>query len=256
MEGVVEISDYFPQAFRSHPTLLFFAYFLAVYFAAYFLLFRSWGPIPRAFASSCFTSLFHGTPAAILSLIATYPHPLRSFSLPNTPSQNTVIEFSTAYFLLDLLHYLLFFPSDVLFIIHHIATLYVLLTCRYVVCHGAYSILILLILAEVTSPCQNTWSLARTRRDQSPSADRLVRFLSPKFYTFYGLVRGVIAPFYVMDLAGSYWNREEGGEGVPRWAWTSWVVIMAVGIAVSILWVRDKWSVWCKERELDSLKKD
>lgn len=250
----VAIADYFPPAFRSHPTLLFFAYFLSVYFAAYSLLFRGWGPVPRAFATSCFTSLFHGTPAVLLALFATYPHPPRSFSLTNTPSQNTVIEFSTAYFLLDLLHYLLFFPSDVLFILHHVATLYVLLTCRYVVCHGAYAILLLLILAEVTSPCQNTWSLARTRRAQSPSADRLVRFLSPSFLAFYGLVRGLVAPLYVMDLAASYWRGEKDGGGVPMWARTSWVVIMAVGIAASMLWVRDKWSVWCKERELDSHK--
>ncbi|KAI4373799.1 hypothetical protein MLD38_011879 [Melastoma candidum] len=249
----MEISDYLPESLRSHQTLLFFAYFLAAYISAYFLLFRRWDPTPRAFASSCFTSLFHGTPALLLSLAATYPHPPRSYSLPNTPSQDSVLEFSTAYFLLDLLHYLLFFPSDLLFIIHHVATLYVLLTCRYIVLRGAYPILLLLILAEVTSPCQNTWSLARTCRSNSPSADRLVRFLSPKFYTFYSIVRGVIAPLYVLDLTYSYWK---DSRGMPRWAWTSWVVIMAVGIAASMLWVRDKWSVWRKERDLDPRKTD
>jgi hypothetical protein len=50
------------------------------------------------------------------------------------------------------IHYLAFLPGDVLFIAHHLATLFVFLTCCHLVRHSAYA---LLVLAEVTSLLQN-----------------------------------------------------------------------------------------------------
>lgn len=237
------------------PTLqTFFTTFLLVYLLAYFLLFRDWGPRARPFATSCFTSLAHGTPAALLAVRAIFTEPPRSFASANTAAQSTVLEFSTAYFLIDLLHYLVFFPHDTLFIIHHVATLFVLLTCQYVVSHGAYGILVLLVLAEITSPCQNTWSIAKVRRDVSPAANKYYRFLSPRFYAFYSVVRGILAPIFVYDLVAFY----AGGlaeDSIPRWAWVSWIVVIGAGILVSTIWVLNNWKQWYREGSSDVVKK-
>ncbi|KAK9986889.1 hypothetical protein SO802_031840 [Lithocarpus litseifolius] len=74
---------------------------------------------------------------------------------------------------MDLFHYLAFCPGDLLFIGHHLATLFVFVTCRYLVSHGACAILALLVLAELTNACQNAWTLARARRDDVVLAAKL-----------------------------------------------------------------------------------
>ena len=48
--------------------LSFLAMFASIYLVGYFIVFRGWGPRRRAEAASCFTSLFHVTPAALLAL--------------------------------------------------------------------------------------------------------------------------------------------------------------------------------------------
>ncbi|KAJ8773519.1 hypothetical protein K2173_005765 [Erythroxylum novogranatense] len=131
--------------FLHSPTLLIsFLMFLLVYLFAYFIVFRNWSPKHRTEASSSFMSLVHGTPAvmmAIHALLSTKASP--TFSSRNSATQNRVLEFSMGYFIMDILHYLVFFPSDYLIILHHLATLYVFVTCRYIVCHEAYGLLVL-----------------------------------------------------------------------------------------------------------------
>jgi hypothetical protein len=92
---------------------------------------------------------------------------------------------------MDLLHYIAFFPSDLLFIGHHLATLFVFVTCRFLVHHGACAILALLVLAESTSASQNAWTLAKARRDDVALAEKVCGLLSPPFYALYSIVRGL-----------------------------------------------------------------
>lgn len=169
--------------------------FSIIYLFGYLIIFKDWKEKVRPDASSCIMSLAHGTPAVILSIYSMLQTSFQNLdiSIQNSPFQEMILEYSIAYFLVDLLHYLVFYPSDVLFIAHHLATLYVFLTCRFVVHHGGATLLGLLFLAEITSPCQNTWSLARYRKNNIPMAAKL----SPVFYMFYSLVRGVIGPLFV-----------------------------------------------------------
>ncbi|KAJ8451552.1 hypothetical protein Cgig2_018186 [Carnegiea gigantea] len=174
-------------------------------------MFRNWDPKYRYDACSCFLSLFHGTPSSVSALFAMFiiKDPQNSeipfgFGSQNSPFQNLVLEFSTSYFIMDLLHYFVFKPHDVLFIAHHLATLFVLLTCRFLVNHGAFAILVILVLAEITSPVQNVWSLARLRKNDVPMAAKLYNFLSPGFYVLYTVARGVLAPAYVVNLGCAY----------------------------------------------------
>lgn len=239
---------------------LFTLWFLFSYISGYFIVFRNWSNKFRPGASSSLMSLAHGTPALLLSLLSisetqkTIAH--LEFNSPNTPFQNLVLDYSTAYFLVDLLHYTVFVPNDVLFILHHVATLYVLVTCRYAFGHGAVAILGILVIAEATTTCQNTWSLARFRKGDSARAAALFDFLSPIFYAYYTGVRGIVAPLFVYRIVGGVLDSGVGGNGViPRWAWISWIVVTVVGIGLSVWWVLCLWINLYRQKSERELKK-
>lgn len=219
----------------------FTLWFVFIYMVGYSIVFKNWDKKHRGEASSCLMSLAHGTPALILSLSSILQSQLQ-FHSPNTPFQNSVLEYSIAYFSADLLHYVVFIPTDLLFIAHHLATLYVLLTCRFLFAHGAVAILGVLAVAELTTVCQNTWSLARYRRLDSPAAAALFDLVSPPFYGFYSVVRGIVGPLLVYKI-GLFFSTSDldGGIPIPRWGWISWIVVIVAGIALSILWVLHLW---------------
>ncbi|OMO81429.1 hypothetical protein COLO4_23618 [Corchorus olitorius] len=177
-----------------------------------------------------------------------------TFASPNSALDNIVLEYSISYFLIDLLHYLIFFPTDILFILHHLATLYVFLTCRYIIHHGAFAFFMLLILAEVTSLCQNIWTLAGFRRADLPAAAKLYEFLSPPFYALYTLVRGILGPLLVYKMVVFYLSGVAENL-IPRWAWVSWMFVIITAILVSIVWVFDHWVDWFKGRNYKAAKK-
>ncbi|KAL2903581.1 hypothetical protein RDABS01_002291 [Bienertia sinuspersici] len=235
----------------------FFTFFALIYVFAH-KVFQNWGPKHRHDASSCLLSLFHGTPSVILAVFAltlmnntqNRGNPTSVFASKNTPFQNLVLEFSTGYFIMDLLHYFMFNPDDVLFIAHHLATLFVLVTCRFMVNHGAFAILVVLALAEMTSPLQNIWSLSKIKKSDIPGAKTLYDFLSPGFYTFYTVVRGVFAPLFVIKM-GSVYASGAVNSVIPTWVWGSWLLLTVSGILASLLWVLNHWIVYYKEKMCD-----
>ncbi|KAH8500093.1 hypothetical protein H0E87_015362 [Populus deltoides] len=221
----------------------------------YFVFFRNWELKHRKEASSCLMSLAHGSPAVIMAVRALlHSQTLGTFAHPNSALENTVLEFSMAYFLADLLHYMVFFPDETLFILHHLATLYVFVTCRYMIHYGAHGLLLLLILAEVTSACQNVWSIAGSRKADVPAAASLHEFLAAPFYVLYSLVRGILGPVCLFKMGVFYLNG--GAHGlIPAWAWISWMVVIGSAILVSILWVSNLWAEWIRERSHRAQKK-
>ncbi|XP_059670005.1 TLC domain-containing protein At5g14285-like [Cornus florida] len=240
--------------FSLPPILIFFTTFLIMYLMAYFIVFRNWNPKLRPEASSCLISLAHGTPAVILASHAILSDPHRNFASINTNYQNVVLDYSIAYFLMDLCHYLIFYPSDLLFIGHHLATLFVFVTCRYVAHHGAYAILVLLVLAEVTSFCQNTWTFASIRREDLAIAAKVYDFLSPPFYTLYSVVRGFAGPVFLYQM-GVFYMSGAVEDVIPRWVWVSWIVVVLMAISVSILWISNLWVELYRERTGKNEKK-
>ncbi|KAL5991144.1 hypothetical protein ACLOJK_012050 [Asimina triloba] len=224
----------------------FSAMFILIYLFAYFGIFRHWSPKQRPEASSCFISLCHGTPAVFMALFALLSQPHHSFAAPNTNLQNLVLDFSIAYFFVDLLHYLIFYQDDFLYIAHHLATLFVIVTCRYLVFHGAFPLLILLCIAEITSACQNTWTLASTRRADVPAADRLYHFLSPPFYAFYTAARCFAGPLFVYKMCVFFLSKE-AATVIPLWISIPWMVVIVAATSVSILWVSNHWMELYKE---------
>lgn len=233
---------------------LFFTGYLILYLLAYFIIFRSWSQKLRPEASSCAISLAHGTPAVFLAAAAILSDPARNFHSPNTPFQSLVLDYSIAYFLMDLLHYLIFYPSDLLFIGHHLATLFVFMTCRYLVYHGSFAILVLLVLAEVTSLCQNVWTLASARRSDVKFAAKVYDILSPPFYALYSVVRGFLGPYFVYRMI-SFYLSGAADSVIPKWIWIPWLVVVVMAISVSILWISNLWIEFFREKEKISEKK-
>ncbi|KAF2600696.1 hypothetical protein F2Q68_00011677 [Brassica cretica] len=242
-------------SFKDLP--FFFSVFVFVYLLGYLYVFRRWSPASRPLASSCLISLLHGVSAVFLAARALLSDPNRGFSSPNTQSQNFVLDFSSAYFLADLLH-LAVFPSpaggDGLFAAHHAAVLFVFLTCRYLVAHGACALLALLIVAEATSACQNSWTLADARGPDAPLAVSLHRFVTVPFYASYSVCRCVLAPMLIVKMT---WFYVSGGadDVIPRWVWVSWTVVIVVAVSVSVLWIRNLWVLFFKEKRNSKIAK-
>ncbi|XP_057494152.1 TLC domain-containing protein At5g14285-like [Actinidia eriantha] len=237
--------------FSLHTFLLMFT---AIYLLGYYVIFRNWPGLSRAETSSCLLCLAHGTPAAVLATFSLlHLENPSNFASQNTPFQNMVLEFTIAAFFIDLLHFLLFVPTSYMYIAHHVATIYVFSTCRYIINHGAFPILVVLVLGEVTSLCHNTWRISGFRRAHSQVAARVQEF-SPLFYGFYTVVRGILAPVFVCKMAIFYLRG--GGDGlVPMWAWVSWTVVIAGGNLFSIVWVFNMWlGLWGERGNQKKLK--
>ncbi|GMY25296.1 TLC domain-containing protein At5g14285 isoform X1, partial [Fagus crenata] len=131
---------------------------------------------------------------------------------------------------MDLLHYIAFFLSDLLFIGHHLAMLFVFVTCRFLVHHGACAILALLVLAKSTSACQNAWTLAKARRDDVALAEKVYGLLSIPFYALYSIVRGLVGSYLVYEMC-VYYMSGEANSVIPIWVWLSWIVVVVATIS-------------------------
>ncbi|VAI91815.1 unnamed protein product [Triticum turgidum subsp. durum] len=203
----------------------FLAMFAAVYLLGYFVVFRRWSPQQRPDASSCLTSLFHGTPATLLALRAVLSSPgAGDLAAPNTPADDLVLDFSTAYFAVDLLHYLVFLPHEALFVAHHLATL-----------------------------AQNLWTLAGMRRAGSPLAARAHVALSLPFYAAYTAMRAVLGPVWFVRMVRFY-AAGAGDGALPTWALASWSVVIGSAILLSVLWVGNLWFAYFRQRMVSSKK--
>uniref|UniRef100_A0A7N0VI71 TLC domain-containing protein n=1 Tax=Kalanchoe fedtschenkoi TaxID=63787 RepID=A0A7N0VI71_KALFE len=230
---------------------LFLSGFVSVYIFAYFVVFRRWSPKIRPDAASCAISIAHGTPAVLLAAHALMSHTStggQSFGGRNSETDNMVLDFSIAYFVVDLGHLLVFAPADVLFIGHHVATTYVFATCRYLVGYSASAILKLLIIAEITSGVQNLWTLAAARKAEVAAAEKLYRMVSPLFYVAYTVARGVVGPVVIWEMGAFYWRSGGGGGVIPAWVWGSWMAVIVAAVVVSQLWILNLWLVWLGER--------
>ncbi|KAL2547174.1 3-oxoacyl-[acyl-carrier-protein] reductase [Forsythia ovata] len=124
----------------------------------------------------------------------------------------------------------------------------------YVFGNGAVAILGILILAEITTLCQNTWSLARYRKVDSKKAAKVYEFLSPIFYAYYTMVRGILGPLFAYKI-GVFFASGMAGDLIPLWAWISWMVVIVSSIGVSILWIMHLWLALYRERIKKEVKK-
>lgn len=213
--------------------------FTAIYMIGFFGVFPYWKRKYRLEAASCCMSLLHGTPA---SLAAAYSILRTQWELdaPNTAYQDRVMEFSAAYFLVDLSHYVLFVPDDFLFILHHLATTTYILSCRYYTKHGAVSVMALLGLAECTSLFQNIWTLLGLASGDSFTARRIYYSFYPAFITLFTFVRGILGPCLTWNLCKFYFSGQADSV-ISRWLVSYWMTTVILAISGSIFWVSGLW---------------
>ncbi|MCO5572566.1 hypothetical protein L7F22_026322 [Adiantum nelumboides] len=224
--------------------------FISIYAVGFFSLFPRWRHKARFEAASCSMSLVHG---AISSTLAAYDLLLVPWRLdaPNSPLENALMDFSIAYFLVDLLHYLLFIPEDFKFIGHHVATSIYMLTCKYYIGHGALSVMALMAVGEMTTPLQSVWTIARLGRDISPSARRIYEGASLPFTIFFTCTRGLVGPLLTWILCKFYLS-SEGRRVIPFWLAALWMGMVVIGMAGSIMWMQ---SLWVGLRKFKSRKR-
>ncbi|XP_024392051.1 TLC domain-containing protein At5g14285 [Physcomitrium patens] len=214
--------------------------FTAVYFYGYFFVFHKlWKGRARYDAASCGISLAHGT---VVAALACYGICSQEWVLdaPNTYFQDKIMEYSMAYFIVDLLNYFIAAPDDYLFIGHHIATLTYMISCRYFVRHGAVSVMCLIAAGELTSPVQNIWTLSRMAREDSPTAKKIYTNLSPFFTLFFTIVRGGFGPYLTWTL-GKFYLGGHADKVMPRWLAYCWMFKVAFAIFGSMVWVYKLW---------------
>jgi hypothetical protein len=214
--------------------------FTAVYFYGYFFVFHKlWKGRARYDAASCGISLTHGT---VVAALACYDIFTQKWVLdaPNTPFQDKVMEYSMAYFVVDLLNYFITAPDDFLFIGHHVATLTYMISCRYYIGHGGISVMCLIAAGELTSPVQNIWTLCRMARETSPTAKKIYTNLSPFFTVFFTLVRGGFGPYLTWTL-GKFYLGGGADKVMPRWLACCWMFKVAFAIFGSMIWVYKLW---------------
>lgn len=213
--------------------------FAVVYSIGYMWIFKTWAGRQRCDAAGCGMSLLHG---AAVAYLATWDVLFTMWMLDgrNTPRQNRIMEFSIAYFMMDILNYFLTAPEDCLFIGHHMATLTYMVSCRYYTGHGAASVMRLIAAGEITSPMQNLWTLARMAREGSPLARHMYRYLSPIFTILFTVIRGVIGPYLVWAL-GRFYIVGKADAVVPRCMAYSWLFKVTFAVCGSMVWVYKLW---------------
>lgn len=121
----------------------FFFTFLSLYLFGYFIFFQDRTPQIRVTYSSVLICVFHFLTATILGVIAFFSDTNRGLSAANTTLQNIVLDFSIAYFITDLLHFVVFLPSYVHYFAHQLAMLFFVFTCRFMIGNGAVSVFVL-----------------------------------------------------------------------------------------------------------------
>ncbi|GLJ05425.1 hypothetical protein SUGI_0018030 [Cryptomeria japonica] len=216
------------------------AFFITQYSLAYFILFRKYRKPERWEAASCTISMAHGP---LVTVLAAYDIAVSKWQLdaPNTGLERAVMEYSIAYFMVDLFHYLLFVPGKLLFVAHHLATAFVMASCRFYAGHGAQALMALLCVAEITSACQNTWSLSMFAMHVEPTrARRIHEAVCVPFYVLYSVARGIVAPLLAWRLSCFYLGGRADGV-MPRWLVQCWMGIVVLAILASVLWVVDLW---------------
>uniref|UniRef100_A0A0D6QVR7 TLC domain-containing protein n=1 Tax=Araucaria cunninghamii TaxID=56994 RepID=A0A0D6QVR7_ARACU len=219
------------------PSIVLFA---ALYAFGYFVVFRKWKGKNRFEAASCGISLVHGTITCLASVYDMLHSPWK-LDAPNTLLENQIMEFSTAYFVVDLLHYLLVNPSDYLFIFHHFATSFYMLTCMYYTGHGGLSAISLIAAGEATSPLQNVWTVSRMARAESELANRVYTSLSPFFTVYFTFMRCIVGPYVTWNLA-SFYIAGKADAVIPRWLAYTWMITVFMAIFGSIIWVYKLWA--------------
>ncbi|KAH7414882.1 hypothetical protein KP509_14G015900 [Ceratopteris richardii] len=191
-------------------------FFTGLYLLGYWVVFaRRWphGAVDRFKAASCCMSIVHGTSTMKFWLAS-------RLGAANTRFEEAIMEYSTAYFLVDLVHYLLFVPNQPLFVLHHVFTSSYMLSCRFYTGHVAFSTIILFVVGESTSFLQNVWTISLLTHGA-----KLFNLLNVPFLIIVSIFPGVLTPWATWQLCLYFLFSREASAVVPfplalYWMWS------------------------------------
>ncbi|KAH7414883.1 hypothetical protein KP509_14G016000, partial [Ceratopteris richardii] len=231
-------------------------FFTGLYLLGYWVVFaRRWprGAVDRFKAASCCMSILHGTSTSIYMLNLFYTDKQQDgggensstmkfwlasrLGAANTRFEEAIMEYSTAYFLVDLVHYLLFVPNQPLFVLHHVFTSSYMLSCRFYTGHGAFSTIILFVVGESTSFLQNVWTISLLTHSA-----KLFNLLNVPFLIMFSIFPGVLTPWATWQLCLYFLFSREASAVVPFPLAHYWMWSVFMGISGSLYWVSTHWT--------------
>ncbi|KAH7414888.1 hypothetical protein KP509_14G016500 [Ceratopteris richardii] len=252
-------------------------FFTGLYLLGYWVVFaRRWprGAVDRFKVASCCMSIVHGTStsmAAAIYMLNLFYTDKQQMSWSPTPSSNNsstmkfwlasrlgvantrfeeaIMEYSTAYFLVDLDHYLLFVPNQPLFVLHHVFTSSYMLSCRFYTGHGAFSTIILFVVAESTSSLQNVWTISLLTHSA-----KLFNLLNVPFLIIFSIFRGGLTPWATWQLCLYFLFSREASAVVPfpLALYSMWSVFM--GISGILYWVSTHWAKLMSKKKSEIMR--
>ncbi|KAH7414874.1 hypothetical protein KP509_14G015100, partial [Ceratopteris richardii] len=217
-------------------------FFTGLYLLGYWVVFaRRWprGAVDRFKAASCCMSIVHGTSTSMAAAIYMMhlKHTKSRLGAANTRFEEAIMEYSTAYFLVDLVHYLLFVPNQPLFVLHHVFTSSYMLSCCFYTGHGAFSTIVLFVVGESTSFLQNVWTISLITHSA-----KLFNLLNVPFLIIFSIFRGVLTPWATWQLCLYFLFSREASAVVPFPLALYWMWSVFMGISGSLYWVSTHWA--------------
>eukprot|EP00899_Mesostigma_viride_P027753 jgi/Mesvir1/8162/Mv12470-RA.1 len=204
-------------------------------------------------SASSVMSFAHGLITLALAGKELLIHPF-DLAAPNTEMQVLVMKVSTGYFLVDMMYLFSHGLTDVLYILHHFATITYMLTCLRVE-HGALSCLALMVSGESTSPLQNIWLISKNCKEISHRSDRFYRYISMPYTYIYVFVRIFIGPPLCAYII-RFLITGMGSPAIPYNLAVFWSAIIVMTIIGSTMWARSLWLGLKKVRKTPMKKAD
>lgn len=208
-------------------------YFIAFAFWSVCTLTKNKPARQRAVFSSCIISIVHAGTTTVLGAIEIHKHWPLKLDAVNTPQQIWLMQFSTAYMLVDLFAFLLpFTPDDFLFIGHHFLTASYMISSLWLG-RGGVSCVVLMVLGESTSWLQNGFYLSRDLRRDNETAMVLFKTISPVYTWVFVLVRTCMGPPMIAWLAMGLLTE---AAKLPISLRYFWAICGILGVSGSQLW--------------------
>ena len=169
---------------------------------------------------------------------------------PNTQASIDMFAFTFAYFIFDAVFcYLVEYPGFLNFVLHHVASAAVVLTCS-IAGYGHLTLCLWYFLGELSNAPQNVYLVAELLAEDggwySPAAGAAAAFLRPCFLLLFMVLRIVCSPpmylwmFHSLVYPGAArFNKAAGRHTIPLWVALVWQFMVGGILVGSYLFIND-----------------
>jgi len=176
-------------------------------------------------AASRFMGIAHSSTVAPLSILCLYyAWPNWNYTGPLSYIEERTIEITFAYFMADLVHFVLYEPDDYLLLVHHAICVGFFSHVSYL--HkGGLAAMVAICTGEVTNPLQSSWFLAKLSGNK-----KLYGQLSGFFTTAFFILRVLILPPWAYFLIRDFFAGAQRGDITfgTAYGWSGTVLFMCL----------------------------